>query len=73
MNLKVIIPAALLFLHIHLPVASHPSLFMDAERILQLRQASHTTHTVLWNEIKSQAVSALKLYSPQYQADGRNR
>jgi Domain of unknown function (DUF4962)/Heparinase II/III-like protein len=44
----------------------HPRLFLDAQRIQELRQAITTTHAALWDSVREQADQAVRTGPPAY-------
>jgi hypothetical protein len=44
----------------------HPRLYLDAQRVAELRQAVQTTHAELWDELRGRADQAVRRGPPQY-------
>ncbi|MFC1712378.1 DUF4962 domain-containing protein [Candidatus Poribacteria bacterium] len=49
----------------------HPRIYLDSERIAQLRDGISTTHAPLWAEVKEQADRAVKRKPPEYVEDDK--
>ena len=49
----------------------HPRLYLDAARLVTLREAINTTHAALWQEVQAQADAAVKSGPPAYVAEDR--